>query len=218
MAACRPERRKAGVTATPKRTEQVLRLSLVACASVSLGALVAHVLGVLAMPFFLEVFGIPSLLAIYALAAFAKKINAGMLTAGLWVGLWAGLAATVVYDGVRFIVERGHLFGYNGFVPILMFGSWITGRPTTSAAAKVVGWAYHYWNGATFGVIYTLTLGRKRWLWGVGYGIVMECCMLGLFPLFLRVTNKIDFIAVSMIGHLAYGAALGLLAQKYLTQ
>ncbi len=40
--------------------------------------------------------------------------------------------------------------------------------------------------------------------------------MLGLFPFFLRVTNKLDFIAVSMIGHLAYGAVLGLLAQQYL--
>lgn len=202
--------------APSKKTERALRWSLIACAAVSLGALVAHVLHVLPMPFFLEVFGIPSLLVIYALAAYAKKINAGMLTNGLWIGLCAGLAATLVYDGVRFLVERGHLFGYNGFVPILMFGSWITGQPTGSTAAKIAGWSYHYWNGATFGVIYTLAVGRRRWWWGLGYGILMECCMLGLFPLFLRVTNKVDFIAVSMIGHLAYGAILGLLAQKYL--
>ena len=204
------------VAANSKRMEQALRWSLVACALVSLGALVAHVLGVLPMPFFLEVFGVPSLLVIYALAAYAKKINARILTNGLWVGFCAGLAATLVYDGVRFLVEHGHLFGYNGFVPILMFGSWITGQPTTSTAAKIAGWTYHYWNGATFGVIYTLALGRKRWWWGVGYGILMECCMLGLFPLFLRVTSKVDFIAVSMIGHLFYGAVLGLLAEKYL--
>ena len=51
---------------------------------------------------------------------------------------------------------------------------------------------------------------------GSGYGILMECCMLGLFPFFLRVTNKVDFIAVSMIGHLAYGAVLGGLTQRYL--
>jgi len=209
----------AGPAQTPaasRSTERALRWSLLGSASVSLAALVAHVFKVLPMPFFLEVFGVPSLLVIYALAAYAKKINARMLTNGLWVGLWAGLAATAVYDGVRFVVERAHLFGYNGFVPILMFGSWITGQAATTTAAKIAGWSYHYWNGATFAVIYTLTFGRKRWWWGLGYGILMECCMLGLFPFFLRVTNKLDFIAVSMIGHLAYGAVLGLLAQQYL--
>jgi len=198
------------------RTQQALRWSLIGCALVSLAALVAHVFHVLPMPFFLEVFGIPSLLVIYALAAYARKINARMLTSGLWVGIWAGLAASLVYDGVRYLVGLTHLFGYNGFVPILMFGSWITGHPTTSTAAKIAGWTYHYWNGATFGVIYTLAVGRRSWWWGVAYGILMECCMLGLFPFFLRVTSKVDFVALSMIGHVAYGAVLGMLAQKYL--
>lgn len=207
----------AAASAPDVKTVRALRISLIACALVSLAALVAHVFHVLPMPFFLEVFGIPSLLALYGLGAYAKKIDAGMLTEGIRVGLLAGLAATVVYDGVRFLVERGHLFGYSGFVPILMFGSWITGQPVGSLASKIAGWSYHYWNGATFGVIYTLILGRRKWLWGVGYGVVMECCMLGLFPMFLRVTSKVDFIAVSMIGHLFYGASLGWLAQKYLT-
>lgn len=199
------------------KTVRALRISLIACALVSLAALVAHVLHLLPMPFFLEVFGVPSLLVLYGLAAYARKIDAHILTEGLRVGLLAGLAATVVYDGVRFLVERGHLFGYSGFVPILMFGSWITGAPIGSLGSKIAGWSYHYWNGATFGVIYTLAIGRKNWLWGVGYGVLMECCMLGLFPLFLRVTNKVDFIAVSMIGHLFYGASLGWLTEKYLT-
>ncbi len=84
----------AGPAQTPaasRSTERALRWSLLGSASVSLAALVAHVFKVLPMPFFLEVFGVPSLLVIYALAAYAKKINARMLTNGLWVGLWAGL-------------------------------------------------------------------------------------------------------------------------------
>ena len=199
------------------KTVRALRVSLIACALVSLAALVAHVFHLLPMPFFLEVFGVPSLLALYGLAAYARKIDARMLTQGLRVGLLAGIAATVVYDGVRFLVEHGHLFGYNGFVPIRMFGNWITGQPVGSTAAKIAGWSYHYWNGATFGVIYTLAMGRRKWLWGIAYGILMECCMLGLFPMFLRVTSKTDFIAVSMIGHLFYGATLGWLAEKYIS-
>jgi hypothetical protein len=198
------------------RSEQTaLRLTAIACAGVSGLSLVAHVLGVLPMPYFLEVFGIPSWLVLLALAAWGKKIDDRKFTSRLWVGLWVGLVATIAYDGVRFLVERGHLFGYNGFVPILMFGSWITGRPTSSLAAKLAGWSYHYWNGITFAIIYTLGLGKRHWLYGIGYAMLLECCMLGLFPLFVPVTRKLDFIAVSMIGHVAYGAVLGILGQRH---
>ena len=51
------------------RAHAALRLSAIACAGVSALALVAHVLGFLPMPYFLEVFGIPSLLVLLALAA-----------------------------------------------------------------------------------------------------------------------------------------------------
>src|SRR2546425_10987236 len=101
-----------GVTGRWDRTEAALRLSAILCSGVSALALVAHVLGFLPMPFFLEVFGIPSLLVLLALVAFAKKIDAEMFLNGLWVGLCAGVVATLVYDGVRLLVERGHPFGY----------------------------------------------------------------------------------------------------------
>lgn len=198
------------------RTLALLRWSAVALAFVSLGALVSHVFGWLPMPYFLEVFGVPSLVLLLALAAFAKKINAALLVNGLWVGVGAGLIASLVYDGVRWLVTFTHLFGYTGFVPILMFGHWITGAPLDSTPAAIAGWSYHYWNGMTFGVIYTLGAGRVAWGWGILYGILMECCMLGLFPMFLKVNNRFDFVMVSMIGHVAYGATLGLLARRWL--
>lgn len=39
--------------------------------------------------------------------------------------------------------------------------------------------------------------------------------MLGLYPMFVQVTDKWDFIALSMTGHFAYGVVLGSIAQKY---
>ena len=197
------------------RSERRLRWSAVALSVIGIAALVVHVLGWLRMPFFLAVFGVPSVLLLCALAAYARRIDAEIFLNGLWVGIWAGLVATVAYDGVRALVERSHMFGYNWTVPILMFGNWITGAPTTSAAAKVAGWAYHYWNGISFGVMYALAFGKVRWWWGLAYGVFLEACMLGLFPMFLRVTNKWDFVAISMIGHIAYGAVLGILVEKY---
>ena len=197
------------------RSQRRLRWSAVALSVIGIAALVVHLLGWLRMPFFLAVFGVPSVLLLCALAAYARRIDAEIFLNGLWVGIWAGLVATVAYDGVRALVERSHMFGYNWTVPILMFGNWITGAPTTSAAAKVAGWAYHYWNGISFGVMYALAFGKVRWWWGLAYGVFLEACMLGLFPMFLRVTNKWDFVAISMIGHIAYGAVLGILVEKY---
>lgn len=196
-------------------TTHTLRVIAFACAATSLAALLVHVAGFLPMSFFLMVFGIPSVLLLFVLAAIARWLRADMVIDGIRVGLWAGLAATIAYDGVRGVIETTHVFGYNGFAPILIFGSWITGQPTTSAAAHVAGWTYHYWNGLSFAVMYALMLGRRHWMYGVAYGVVMELCMLGVFPMFLRVTNKFDFVAVSMIGHLFYGAVLGIVVQKY---
>ena len=201
--------------AASRKTDLKLRVSAFLLAAVSLAALLAHVLGVLPMPYFLTVFGVPSLLLLFALAALGRRINARVFTSGLVTGLWAGLVATFFYDGVRLVIERTHLFGYSGFVPILMFGSWITGAEQSSVAARIAGWGYHYWNGISFGIMYALTFPARHWVFGVGYAILMELCMLGIFPMFLRVSNKVDFIAVSMIGHLFYGAVLGILVQRF---
>ncbi len=199
------------------RVNLYLRIFAVIFASLSLAALIFHVFGLIPIPFFLEFFGVPALFLLFTLAAIARKIKARAFLNGLTVGLWAGVAATLVYDGVRTVVERSHIFGYSGFVPIYMFGSWITGQPVNSLAAGIAGWTYHYWNGLSFAVMYVLIFGNRHWLIGVGYGIVMELCMLGIYPIFLHPKDKFGFVALSMIGHLAYGAVLGKLSARYAT-
>ncbi len=201
--------------AASPRTTLALRIIALVCASLSLAALLVHLAGLLPMSFFLMVFGIPSVFLLFTLAALARWLRADIVIDGMRVGLLAGFAATIAYDGIRLIIEHTHIFGYNGFAPILIFGSWITGRPESTTAAHVVGWTYHYWNGLSFGIMYVLMFGKRHWLFGLAYGIVMELMMLGVFPTFIRVTDRFSFIAVSMIGHIAYGAVLGRVAQKY---
>lgn len=195
--------------------QAVLRWTGFVCASLSLVALVTHVMGWVPMPFFLDFFAVPASLLLFALAAYGKKVRADLFVNGLIVGSLGGLVGTVVYDGARLLIQQTHLFDYNGFLSILIFGSWITGRSTSSTAAAVAGWTYHYWNGLAFGIMYALMLGRRHWVAGVVYGIVMECCMLGLFPLFLKMNSKLDFMVISMTGHVFYGAALGGVVQRY---
>jgi hypothetical protein len=197
------------------RTDLWLRVTAGACALTSLAALVAHVAGALPMVFFLTFFGVPSVVLLLALAAHARRLNASAFLAALAVGVAGGLVATLAYDGFRFILRELGVFKYDGFRAIYIFGGWIAGRGVTTMEAAVAGWIYHFWNGISFGVFYTLTFGNRHWLYGVGYGLFMEACMLGLFPLFVRITNRFDFIALSLLGHTVYGAVLGTVAQRY---
>lgn len=192
-----------------------LRISGAICALMSLAALVAHVAGILPMVYFLTFFGVPAFLFLLVLAALAKMLDASGFVTCLVVGIGGGAAGTVVYDLVRLALQRGHVFNYNGFRAILIFGSWITGTQTTTWQSALAGWTYHYWNGVAFGVFYLLLAGNRRWWYGVIYGMFMELCMLGLFPTFIRITDRFDFIALSVIGHIGYGATLGLIAERY---
>ena len=192
-----------------------LRIIAIVCAGTSLVALVTHVAGLLPMVYFLTFFGVPSVVLLFALTAYARWIDAQVFVRCVVVGVLGGLVSTVAYDAWRFLVQSTGLFRYNGFVAIYIFGSWISGLPATSREAAVVGWVYHFWNGVSFGTFYTLAFGRRRWPWGAAYGVLMEACMLGLFPFFLQVTDRVDFIVVSLTGHLVYGTVLGLLAQRH---
>ncbi len=192
-----------------------LRWSAAVCASISLLALAAHIFGILPMVYFLTFFGVPSILLLFTLAAFAHWIDARVLLNGLAVGVIGGFVATFCYDGVRLVLNRTLFTQFNSFKAIYIFGSWISGKSSATMEAAVAGWLYHYWNGLSIALFYVLTFGRRHWGYAVGWALCMEALMLGLFPFFLQVTDKIDFIALSMIGHLAYGIVLGLIAQKY---
>lgn len=198
-----------------KAVELRLRFAAAILALMSLVALVSHLFGLLPMVFFLTYFGVPSLLLIFLLVVWARQVEAALFLNCLSVGLAGGFVGTLLYDAVRYLMRSAAIFNYDGFKAIYIFGMWISGRPVDSAAAAVAGWTYHFWNGLSFGIFYTLTVGRRHWLWGVGYGLVMELFMLGLFPMFVQVSDRFDFIALSLIGHMFYGAGLGLVAERY---
>jgi hypothetical protein len=192
-----------------------LRACAFVCASFSLAALLAHVFRIMPMAYCISLFGAPSVLLIFAMAGLARVIRADGFLRCLAIGLAGGVAATVAYDAFRWGLTHSGLFDYDGFKAIYIFGSWITGQGTGTRDAAIAGWIYHYWNGISFALMYALMFVRPPWLYGVGYGVFMELCMLGLFPMFLQVSNRTDFIIISLLGHVVYGATLGVVAQRY---
>ena len=129
-------------------------------------------------------------------------------------GARIGLAATVAYDASRWLlVTFGHL-AFRPFDTFYLFGYALLGRDASRSAALLAGTAYHYLNGLAFAVAYCLLLGGRRWPAGVAWALGLEAAMFTLYPGWLDLKAVMrEFALVSVTGHLAYGATLGVLGQ-----
>ncbi len=143
------------------------------------------------------------------------------LTNRLWVGLWTGAAATGVLDAIR--LTGFHLGWMPGNMP-RMFGVLILDRMALGPmlGSDVLGYVYHYWVGACFGLTYTLLAGRVRWWGGLVWGLIIEIGMMVTPPMVVAMDTGYfgvkfgpGLFGTSLTAHVAFGIALGLLAERY---
>ena len=147
---------------------------------------------------------------------------------GVVIGAVAGFVAACAYDVFRlpFVFSREwHLESIvppmNLFKVFPRFGAMILGeaveQPTYSFAAHLIGWAYHFSNGVTFGVMYVAMIGdarRRSWLWAVLLATGLELAMLLTpYPQFFAIPLTALFIAATLTAHLVFGVALGLVTK-----
>lgn len=131
----------------------------------------------------------------------------------LW-GVVSGAVATFALEAVRYPGFRV------GFMPgnlprlmgVLLLDRFALGPSTLS---DLVGFAYHFWNGACFGVVFAV-LGKGRPVgWAIAYGLlvgfgflvspVVQALGVGLFGK----DFGWHFAATVLTAHAAFGAALG---------
>lgn len=86
----------------------------------------------------------------------------------------------------------------------------------------IAGGLWHFWNGATFGIVYSLFIGKGKWWYGIIWGFIIEIgMMLAPWLIMMKGPFGIDHMdgynifVMSLIAHLAFGAVLGLLVQKW---
>ena len=143
------------------------------------------------------------------------------LAGHITVGLAAGAAATTALEAVRL---PGFWLGFMpGNLPrlmgVLLLNQFATG-PTL--ASDVAGWAYHFWNGASFGLIYVLVFGTcRRWigtLYGVllGLGFMLSPVVSALGVGFLGLDFSKGFPVTVTLAHAAFGAVVGWLSARWL--
>lgn len=184
-----------------------------ACAFASSTAFFLHVLGFVRMPFFINFVGLPAIILMVILGLYAwnrrlpfwRRFSAGVV---------AGAVGLLAYDLVRLAIYSSGLLNYYPFHAIPILGSLITGLPPSAAPSVFAGWLYHIWNGFSFAIIYALLAGPARWGWGVAWAMALEAGMLLSYPSFLAIQASAAFVVVSVTGHLAYGAAVGITVRR----
>lgn len=196
--------------------DPALTLLVLGCTAAGIGAFLLDVAGIVGMPWTLSFVSLPALVVVVAIGVWAQRVARQPFFNRLVVGLVAGFIATLAYDGVRWAIQETAPLDYNGFKSISIFGSLILSKPETALDARIAGWTYHFWNGVSFGVMYALVAGPARWYWGLAWGMALELMMISIYPVAFAIQRSDPaFLAISMTGHAAYGAVLGLLAERW---
>ncbi len=170
---------------------------------------------------------LPALLALFAFAALDRWRGDGQLWRAVSIGLVAGLLAAVAYDAFRLPFVFAKEWGIESVVPPMKlfkvfprFGAMILGHPIEhpeySLAAHIIGWIYHFSNGATFGVMYVAIIGddsRRRWAWAVLFALALELGMLLTpYPNVFDIPVTTRFVLVTVAAHAVFGVGLGFAA------
>ena len=194
-------------------------------ASSSITCLLADFYGLCPMRIFTPFVFLPALLALFGYALRDRFRGDGCLWRAVSIGLIGGLLAAVAYDAFRLPFVFAREWGIEGVVPPMKlfkvfprFGAMVLGQPleqsSYSLETQIVGWLYHFSNGATFGVMYMAMIGetmRRHWGWAVVFAVGLELGML-LTPyaavFSIPITTR--FVLVTVAAHAIFGVGLGL--------
>ena len=167
---------------------------------------------------------VPALAALAAWALVDRFIGTRRLWRAVCVGAIAGLAAAVAYDVFRLPFVYADALGIQQVVPALKlfkvfprFGAMLLGEPLEQAhysvPTQLLGWAYHFSNGVTFGIMYAALIGdatRRYWTWGVVFAVGLELGMLFTpYPAYFQIPLTTRFVVVTLAAHTLFGIIMG---------
>ncbi|MBI2455695.1 MAG: hypothetical protein HYV46_06120 [candidate division NC10 bacterium] len=168
---------------------------------------------------------IPSIAWLGVVWIVAQARGYDRLTDRIWTGVWVGAAATAALDVFRLTSFMLGLLPGN--LP-RMFGVLILDTMATGPTplSDVVGGLYHYWVSACLGLTYVLFMGRTRWWGGLVWGLIIEVGMMVTPPMVIAMDTGYFGLKAghglfngvfigSLIPHISYGIALGLLLERY---
>lgn len=198
----------------------VLGGMMLALAGVSPNLLPLAQAGVAKMSWLGEVVLLPSIVLLAGVITVAAARGQNELVRRALSGAAAGAVATLGLEVVRTASFR--LGGMPGDMPRLM-GVLLTDRFMVgpSGLSDVLGYAAHFWNGASFGIIFAVLAGRKPLIWAlayaelVGVGFLVSPAVKALGIGFLGLAMP-SMPATVLLAHAAFGLLLGALTRRWL--
>jgi len=211
---------------------RVLTFALSAC---SIWCLLSEMYGLCDMRTFFYTILLPATFALYALAALDRQKGDGRLYRAVMLGSLAGLVGAIAYDVFRLPFVFSDAWGLGRFgIPQMKlfkvfprFGALILGQPVEQSSyslpAHLLGWAYHFSNGATFGVMFAAmyasakeavaAVPARAWrpiAWATVMAVGIELCLLASpYTSFFNIHLTARFVVVTMIAHMIFGIGLG---------
>ena len=194
---------------------------LLALAAVSPNLFPAAQAGMASFPSLVSKFLFPSAALILIIIIIAKILKYTDVARLAINGIVAGIISTVALEIFR---ESGFRLGMMpGDLPrlmgVLILNQFASGPDIWSDLA---GWAYHFWNGAAFGLIFSLLFGQSKLWQGIFYGLligvgfmispVVKSLGIGLFGVDFK--KGYEFVTTVTIAHIAYGFTLSLLLKR----
>jgi hypothetical protein len=172
---------------------------------------------------------LPALVVLCALALTDCALGNQRLWRAVLAGAIAGLIAAVAYDVFRLPFVFADSLGIQRVVPPLKlfkvfprFGAMILGQPLEqpaySISAQLVGWASHFSNALTFGIMYVALVGdasKRSLAWAVVFAVGLELAMLFTpYPAYFHIPLTTKFVIVTLLAHLVFGVVMGLALLK----
>lgn len=164
---------------------------------------------------------LPSLVLIFLITVLNYFLKFKKLNQQIYNGMLAGLVATIGLEIVREIGFR--LGGMPGDLPKLM-GVLLLDRFAEGPGvwSNIAGWAYHFWNGACFGIIFSLLFGGPKIWAGIAYGFFIGIGFmmspvtrtLGIGAFGFQFKDGYQFITTVTLAHIAFGSILGWMIYK----
>jgi hypothetical protein len=132
------------------------------------------------------------------------------------IGAVAGILAAVAYDLFRlpFVLN-----GIPLFKVFPKFGEMLLASTEPRWLVQLLGWTYHFSNGAALGVMFLALVSRpsaRNLFWGailfaLGVELILLCTP---YPRFFGLAFDQRFIALTLSAHLIFGIALGILCRR----
>jgi len=223
-----------------KRSELGLTIIVIILSGASASLLLLPPLGIIPYASFRDVAIIPSIVIIFAIGILSRS-KFPRITNRLFKGMAAGAIASLALEVIRI-----PSYMFTKWIPmdsmISLPGLLLTEKITALSEVKqvimqsgvpmnlyhapldafIAGGLWHFWNGATFGIIYALLIGKGRWWYGMIWATVIEMVMMVApyliimkGPFGIEHMDGYNIFVITMIAHLAFGAILGIIVQKW---